>query len=89
MTVEYRGTARATSFEVNGCPVEIIDMFVPWVQCCLCGIHCPSTHGIPVDSGCGIIVANDFEGEWGGMPACKSCHDRHALGEFVGTWPKF
>lgn len=67
----------------------IIDLWPIWVTCCICGRHCPSTHGVPIDSETAEIVANDFEGEWGGNPACEECHDRHAQGEFVGTYPKF
>ena len=67
----------------------VIYLQYPVVQCCVCGEDAPSCWGIPVDSDNGLIVANDFDGEWGGMPACKSCWQRHENGEFVGTWPRF
>ncbi len=35
--------------------------------------------GLPVDD-CGDLVPCDYQGEWGGVPACKQCHDAHAQG---------
>ena len=69
--------------------VTIIDLWPIEVKCCICGAVVLGKFGIPVDSETAEIVANDFEGEWGCVPACKACHDRHAEGEFVGEYPKF
>lgn len=61
--------------------VLVIDLFPVWnetVTCCLCGVDCPNTHGLPFDSETGELVSNDFAGDWGAKPACRECHDRHA-----------
>ena len=58
------------------------------VACCICGREDSNRWGIPVNSETAQVVANDFSGDWGCRPACQSCHDRHAAGEFVGTYPK-
>jgi len=55
----------------------------------MCGVETPTRWGLPVDSETAQIVANDFEGEWGGIPACRECWERHERGEFVGEYPKF
>lgn len=89
MSIHYCGTGSVQSVTINGNPVSIIDLYSQWTQCCICGIDCPSTHGIPVDSETAEIVSNDFDGDWGGKPACESCHDRHAAGEFVGMYPRY
>ena len=66
----------------------IIDLWPIEVTCCMCGVISPGKWGIPVGE-TGEIVANDFDGEWAGVPACQRCHDRHAVGEFVGQYPRF
>lgn len=48
MSTKYRGTGSNEDVLIDGNPVTIINLTVPWVQCCLCGIDCPSTHGVPV-----------------------------------------
>jgi hypothetical protein len=55
----------------------------------MCGEDTPSKWGLPICSEDGTIVANDYEGEWGGIPACESCWAKHEKGAFVGEWPKF
>lgn len=63
-----------------------------WVQCCVCGNDYNAIlkgWGIPISTYDGLIVSNDFVGEWFGKPACKSCHDRHAQGEFAGEDTQF
>ena len=50
--------------------VTVIDMGVPWADCCICGE--PSLQmGIPVFED--LVLPNDYEGEWGGRPACPEC----------------
>ena len=68
---------------------NVIYLQYPTIQCCICGQCDVSRWGIPVDSNDGMIVANDFEGEWGGKPACRECWAKHEAGEFVGTYPRF
>ena len=69
--------------------ITIIELQTFETQCCMCGKRTQSRYGIPVDSETGEIVANDSERSWGGVPACKECHDAHATGAFVGSHPKY
>lgn len=69
--------------------VVIIDLWPPMAICCICGVPTLSRWGIPVDSEIGLIVANDYPGEWGGQPACSDCWRKHEGGAFVGTYPRF
>lgn len=69
--------------------VQVINLYPPTAQCCICGEWDVSKWGVPVDSETGVIVANDFAGEWGAKPACEGCWKKHESGEFVGTQPRF
>lgn len=51
----------------------------PYVECAACGDEVPSEQGLPVDTS-GDFVDNDYDGEWGGVPACRRCYDVHAAG---------
>lgn len=68
---------------------NVIYLQYPTAVCCICGITTVSQWGIPVSSETAEIVANEFSGEWGAVPACRECHDRHAVGEYVGSYPRF
>ena len=59
----------------------IINLDEPWTECTICGADTPSKWGVPVWSG--MIVANDWPGDWGGVPACKSCYEQHTRGMHV------
>jgi hypothetical protein len=50
-----------------------------WTTCHACGADCAVEQGLPVDE-TGAYVANDYEGEWAGVPACRRCFDVHAAG---------
>lgn len=67
----------------------VIYLQYPTAQCCVCGEWDVSQWGVPVDSVSGEIVANEFEGEWGGVPVCRECYAKHESGDFVGTYPRF
>ena len=69
--------------------IDVIDLSPRFSQCSMCGVETPTRWGLPVDSETAQIVANDFKGEWGGIPACRECWERHEQGEFVGEYPKF
>jgi hypothetical protein len=69
--------------------IEVINLNARFALCCMCGKETPCRWGLPVDSETGEIVANDFPGEWGGVPACKDCWKAHESGAFVGQYPKF
>lgn len=45
--------------------------------CAACGDETPVECGLPVDDA-GDFVANDYTGEWAGVPACRRCYDFHA-----------
>lgn len=67
----------------------VIDMYEPWATCSVCGVDTPSRWGIPVSSETAEIIANDSDESCGAIPACQSCYEKHAAGEFVGDYPKF
>lgn len=67
----------------------IINMQVPTAICCICGKHDLSRWGVPIAMDTALIVANDYEGEWGAKPACENCYQKHASGEFVGHDPRY
>ena len=70
----------------------VIYLQYPIATCCICGVDCVSAWGVPIGADgewCARIVSNDYEGEWGGKPACPDCWKRHENGEFVGEYPKY
>lgn len=70
-------------------PVLVIDLYPPCIYCAVCGAHDLSRWGIPVSSETAQIISNDSDEDWGGVPACESCWERHAAGEFVGEYPRY
>lgn len=70
-------------------PVTIIELSVATIICCMCGACDLQQWGIPVSSESAQIVANDFAGECGAVPACRECFSKHEAGEFVGEYPKY
>jgi hypothetical protein len=59
--------------------VLVIDLDERWADCWRCGELTPSRWGLPVWNG--ELVSNDWQGEWGGVPACEACFDLHAAGK--------
>lgn len=51
--------------------IKIIELYPHEVYCHLCGAFCyvVETYGLPIYED--EIVPDDYEGEWGGVPACK------------------
>lgn len=70
-----------TAFSTNRPNVEIINLSQHWCDCHICGAPTIVAWGVPVWNG--MIVANDWPGEWGGVSVCHSCFTRHERGEFV------
>jgi hypothetical protein len=70
-----------TAFATDDPNVVIVNLQQHWCDCHICGEPTLAAWGVPVWNG--FIVANDWPGDWGGVSVCKSCHDRHAAGEFV------
>jgi hypothetical protein len=68
--------------------ITVIHLHRPQAQCCICGEWDLSHWGVPVDD-TGLIVANDYAGEWSGKPVCRDCWAKHEGGEFVGDDPRF
>lgn len=68
--------------------ITIIDMHQPQVNCCICNKISKNNWGVPIDDA-GVIVSNDYKGEWSSKPACKSCWEKHENGEFVGKCPEY
>lgn len=67
-------------------PPLVINMQLNEAQCRFCGKWFTNRCGgaIPVCMDTVLVVANDFDGEWGGATACAGCRDQHAKGRWVG-----
>jgi hypothetical protein len=63
--------------------ILVIDMNPRWTDCAACGKPTPMGWGLPVSLLDGTVVPIDSDEEWGGVPACKRCHDRHAIGKTI------
>lgn len=64
----------------------------PMATCCICGEDDLSRWGVPIGMDgpmVGLIVANDYEGDWAAKPACRACWQKHGDGELVGHDPAF
>lgn len=59
------------------------------IECNVCGCvwHAGrhGSYGIPVWNG--WIVGNDWPYEWGGVPVCRPCYERHERGELTEIHP--
>lgn len=73
----------------DGNRYTVVDMWVPTVNCCICNAESENRWGIPVDSETAEITSNESDRDWGAVPACRECFERHERGEFVGTYPRF
>lgn len=60
----------------------VIKMRELWATCAACGADTLAQQGLPMSNG--EFVANDFQGEWGGAPACRECFEAHRDGGLVG-----
>lgn len=62
--------------------VNVINLSELCAECCICGEETPPTHSVayccgPTHDEIGA-ESREYPGHIvGGMPACKSCHDRH------------
>lgn len=59
--------------------IEVVELWPRWAECWACGADTPCHWGLPIDT-CAVLVPNDYEGEWGGVPACRECYEAHAQG---------
>lgn len=66
---------------MSGPDIYVIDLNERRTDCTACGAETPARWGLPVWEG--FVVANDWPGPWGGVPACESCWERHERGELV------
>lgn len=69
---------------------EVISMQSYSAVCCICGVETGDKCGIPVATDgklVGLVVSNEYDGEWAGKPACQECFDDHSRGRFVGEEP--
>lgn len=41
--------------------------------------ECEVGYGLPINTNA-ELVSNEYQGEWGGVPSCKECFDKHAAG---------
>ena len=74
---------------IEGCEPRklVINMQSGGDQCCICG-EWDYGYGVPVGVD-GRIISNDSTQDWAGKPACRKCHDEHAQGKHVGTYPSY
>jgi len=56
----------------------VINMNERWVDCIACGAPTLPEQGLPMYEG--EFVPNDWEGEWGGFTACRTCYTIHKRG---------
>lgn len=57
-------------------PVIVINMWEPCGDCVVCG-EVSFRSGIPMYED--MVLHNDYEGEWGGQPACDRCREFQGL----------
>lgn len=62
-------------------PITVINMNERWTDCHICGEPTLAKWGVPTWNG--SIVANDWPGDWGGVPACEKCWEEHERGLHV------
>ena len=60
--------------------VYLEPFFAHLEECCNCGVDVQRyffqpNYGLPLYEG--LAVPPEWEGEWGGFPACKECHDKY------------
>lgn len=67
----------------------IINLQEPMARCCVCGRWDLSKWGVPISMETCLIVANDFDGDWAGKPACERCWKAHSNGALVGHEPRY
>ncbi len=72
--MSYRVVDKATGDLI----FQVIDLNEYWTVCHRCNADTPHNWGLPVDEN-GEYVRNDYEGEWGGVPACEDCYTWHQL----------
>lgn len=88
-TKQMRVGGRLVDTRESALVYEVVDLHSICSVCSTCGVETESRWGLPISSTTGQIVENEFDGEWGAIPACQACHDDHALGAFVGEYPKY
>lgn len=57
-----------------------IHLYPPYAECWACGDETPARWGLPIRSDTAELADNDYEGDWGGVPACEACWRAHAEG---------
>lgn len=60
--------------------ITFINLSPFFCECHCCGAETSGGFGVPVFED--LILHNDYEGEWGGAPACVSCF---ALQQLLGS----
>jgi len=55
--------------------VKMVDLWGLEVDCILCGTTNSDSLFLPMYEG--QVVPNDYEGEWAGMPVCRTCYRKH------------
>lgn len=55
------------------CDLIIIDLWSPLVDCHICN-EPAHKKGIPIYEG--LVLPDNWDGEWGGVPACDACFEK-------------
>lgn len=87
-----QAAARPVSFYERERAAGVINLQIPMATCCICGEADISSWGVPIAGDgemVGLIVPNDYEGEWAAAPACRDCWLKHENGEFNGHDPAY
>lgn len=66
MTIDHRPQLPAKT------QVHVIDLHGLHAECWICEQDTQTGLGVPVHEG--IILPDDYQGDWGGVPVCRRCY---------------
>jgi len=69
-------------------PVIVIDVWPTWIKCHLCDKDALFGWGVPITDD-GQIIPNWYPGDWGGVPVCEPCFEKHAAWSDRVDLPRF
>lgn len=53
--------------------ILLIELWPAWTECVICSAECLHRQGLAIWED--QIVPDDYQGEWGGAPACPECYE--------------
>lgn len=54
-------------------PILLIELWPAWTNCVVCNEECLHKQGLAIWED--QVVPDDYQGEWGGAPACRECYE--------------